>query len=231
MLPLRDKNPSGIIPWAVYGLIGLNTVVFLFEVSLPRDRLMELAEQFGIVPRQITLALQGKANLLGALVIPTFASMFLHGGWAHLLGNMWFLHIFGDNVEARLGRARFILFYLFCGLAASAAQYVLDPNSPVPIIGASGAIAGVLGAYVVCWPRARVLTLVPFFYFIHFVHLPAYFVLGFWFLIQFFQGAASLGVQFTHGVAYWAHVGGFAAGAVLMYLLPGTRGPRRYERR
>lgn len=231
MLPIRDRNPSGIVPWVTYLLIAVNVFVFVFEAGLPRDDLMRVAETFGIVPEKVTLAFQGELSLLTAALIPALTSMFLHGGWAHLLGNMWFLYIFGDNVEARLGRTLYIAFYIVCGLAAATAQYVLNTTSPTPIIGASGAIAGVLGAYFVCWPRARVLTIVPLFYFIHFANLPAVVVLGFWFIIQFFQGAASLGLQFTHGVAYWAHVGGFAAGVVLVRLLPRSKKAPREEQR
>jgi len=145
---------------------------------------------------------------------------------------MWFLFVFGDNVEGRLGHLPFLGFYLFCGLAASAAQYVLGPGVDMPTIGASGAVAGVLGAYVVCWPRARVLTLLPVFLFFRFVELPAVVVLGFWVLIQFLQGAASLGVQVAHGgVAYGAHVGGFVIGALLVNVLPRRRLTGRERRR
>jgi membrane associated rhomboid family serine protease len=172
------------------------------------------------------------------MLMPALTCMFMHGGWAHLLGNMWFLFIFGDNVEARLGRVTFLLFYLFCGLAASAAQYMLEPDSAIPVIGASGAIAGVLGAYAVCWPRARIITLVPIFVLITFVELPAAFVLGFWFVIQLLQGAASIGLTYAHGgVAYGAHAGGFLVGAALMKLLcisgwqARRHGPRTYRAR
>ena len=223
MLPLRDKNPSGVVPWAVYGLIAANSLVFVHELSLPPQGLMALVARYGMVPRQVTLAVGGRADPVTAILVPAIASMFLHGGWAHLIGNMWFLHIFGDNVEDRLGHLGFLVFYVFCGLMATAAQYVLYPKSPVPTIGASGAIAGVLGAYVVRWPRAPILTLVPSFYLIQFIELPTVIVLGIWFLLQFFQGAASLGVAFAHGVAYWAHVGGFVTGALLMLALPQRR--------
>jgi membrane associated rhomboid family serine protease len=157
--------------------------------------------------------------------------MFLHGGWLHLIFNMWYMFIFGDNVEGRLGHGLFLAFYLGCGLIAAGAQYLLGPGSTVPTIGASGAIAGLLGAYAVCWPRARVLSVVPVFFFLYFVELPALFLLGFWFLIQLVQGATSLGVEFAHGgVAYWAHIGGFGAGALLIKLLPVSRRPRRAGR-
>jgi len=230
MLPIRDRNPAPIAPYVVYVLIALNLFAFFIELGQSPEELGEFVERFGVVPFRVTAALRGEGSLLLAILIPTFTSMFLHGGWAHLLGNMWYLWIFGDNVEGRLGHVKFALFYLICGLAAAMTHYVLSPGSKLPTIGASGAIAGVLGAYAVCWPRARILTIVPIFYFIHFVELPALLVLGFWFLIQFVQGAASLGVAFDHGgVAYWAHVGGFVAGVLLIKLLPGQRYKRRRE--
>jgi membrane associated rhomboid family serine protease len=224
MLPIRDRNPSGTFPGVVFLLIAVNALVFLLERSLRPDALSALFLDYGLVPATATGALQGKTSLVGGAILPAFTCMFLHGGWAHLLGNMWYLWIFGDNVEARLGHAGFLLFYLFCGLTAGATQYVLDPGSTIPIVGASGAIAGVLGAYAVCWPRARVLTILPVFYFITFVDVPAMVVLGFWFLLQLLQGAASLGVQFAHGgVAYGAHVGGFVVGALLIGVVPGRK--------
>ncbi|MGD2174299.1 MAG: rhomboid family intramembrane serine protease [Candidatus Brocadiaceae bacterium] len=224
MLPLRDRNPSGIVPWVVYGLIAVNCLAFFIEISLPEEALREVMNYYGVVPGRVTDALTGGGNLLGAVLVPAFTSMFLHGGWAHLLGNMWFLYIFGDNVEGRLGHLSFLLFYIGCGLCATTAQYVLRPHSGIPTIGASGAIAGALGAYAACWPRARILTLVPVFFFLHFIELPAVFVLGMWFLVQFLQGTASLGVTFAHGgVAYWAHVGGFLAGLILVKVWPTRR--------
>ncbi|MFO8009096.1 MAG: rhomboid family intramembrane serine protease, partial [Candidatus Brocadiia bacterium] len=167
MLPLRDKNPPGTTPVVLYALIVANVAAFLFEFSLPDEQLRAALTRFGVVPSQVVAALRGEAPLLAALLLPAFTSMFLHGGWVHLLGNMWFLHIFGDNVEGRLGHGGFLVFYLVCGLMATAAQVALSAGSDIPTIGASGAIAGVLGAYAVCWPRARVLTLVPIFYLIH----------------------------------------------------------------
>jgi membrane associated rhomboid family serine protease len=231
LLPLRDRNPSGTVPVVVYSIIAANAFVFVLELGLSQEQLMEVATRYGVVPQDVTRALRGDASLLMRAVVPAFTSMFLHGGWAHLIGNMWFLHIFGDNVEDRLGHVGFAVFYLGCGLAAGASQYALDPQSSVPCIGASGAIAGVLGAYVLCWPHARVLTIVPFFFFIHFVELPAVLVLGMWFFIQFISGAASIGVKFTHGVAYWAHIGGFVAGLAVMWLLGGRKDSRRGSRR
>lgn len=221
MIPIKDRNPSGITPWGVYLLIGANVACFLFQLSLPEPKLRSFLLEYGMVPRRVTAAIHGKAPLMKAVVIPALASMFLHGGWLHLIGNMWFLHLFGDNIEGRLKIFRFLAFYLLCGLFASSAQYLINPSSPLPTIGASGAIAGVLGAYIVTWPRARILTLLPIFYFITFVELPAIFVLGFWFMLQIFEGVGSLGTQYSHGgVAYAAHVSGFICGAILVKTAP-----------
>ncbi len=228
MIPVRDKNPSGSVPWVVYLLIALNAAAFLYEAALPDEQLAALIGDFGLVPRNVTAAFRGHASLQRAVLIPALTSMFLHGGWLHLIGNMWFLHIFGDNVEDRLRHGPFLVFYLACGLLASALQYALNPSAPIPTVGASGAIAGVLGAYIVSWPGARIVTLAPLFSLITFVELPAFLVLGMWFIIQFFEGVGNIGAQFARGgVAYWAHVGGFLAGAVLMRLLSTWRPPRR----
>ncbi|MFW6457537.1 MAG: rhomboid family intramembrane serine protease [Planctomycetota bacterium] len=221
MIPISDRNPSPIKPWVVWGLIACNVLIFIGEYGLNNSELHELMLNYGMVPQRVTEALQGKANIVTALLIPTFTSLFLHGGLLHLASNMWFLHIFGDNVEAKLGRLQFGLFYLFCGIFAHATQYMMAPTSPIPTIGASGAIAGVLGAYIVTWPRARIVTLVPIFFLLTFMQLPAVVVLGFWFILQLFQGVGTIGTQFSSGgVAYGAHVGGFIAGAILIKILP-----------
>jgi membrane associated rhomboid family serine protease len=232
VLPLRDKNPSGITPWVTYALIAANCLVFVLELGLDEPALKAVAVRFGMVPSRVTEVLRGQVPAIAGLVVPAFTSMFLHGGWAHLLGNMWFLFIFGDNVEGRTGHLTYLTFYLVCGVVAGATQYAINSASQVPCIGASGAIAGVLGAYIACWPHARILTLVPVFIVLTLIELPAALVLGFWFLIQFFQGTASIGIGFTHGVAYWAHVGGFVTGLLLIRLIPARRRPPRtaYER-
>jgi len=211
MFPLRDDVPSRHFPLVTVSIVVVNVVIFLFQV-LAGPAASSIAELFGIVPARIT------TQWLNPLVLLTlFSSMYLHGGWAHLIGNMWYLWIFGDNVEDRMGRGRFFIFYTLCGLVAGLLQIVAAPRSTIPMIGASGAIAGVLGAYLLLFPRARVSTLVPLFFFIRIIWLPAIVVLGSWFVIQLFNGLASLNVVVqTGGVAWWAHIGGFVAGMALL---------------
>jgi membrane associated rhomboid family serine protease len=188
------------------GLITLNAIAFLIELQLDENALKQLVEVFGVVP-----ALFSWPSVL--------TSMFLHGGWLHFLGNMLYLWIFGDNVEDRLGHARYIMFYLFCGVAAALAQTATNPFSTVPMIGASGAIAGVMGAYFVLYPHSRVLTAVFIVFLIDLVEIPAIFFLGIWFLMQLFSGVGSIGANAADGsVAFWAHVVGFASGALFAAL-------------
>ena len=216
MIPLRDTIPSRRFPFVNLGLIALNCVCFLFEVSLGDD-LASFIETFGLVPARFDL-------LSAAGVMPLFSSMFLHSGWLHLLGNMLFLYIFGDNVEDRLGHVRYLFFYLLSGAAAGLAQAYSMADSVVPMIGASGAIAGVSGAYFLFFPTARVVTLVPIFFFIQIVEIPAVVFLFLWFLMQVFYGvAAGSGQHGMGGVAWWAHVGGFVFGMISAPLLA----PRR----
>jgi membrane associated rhomboid family serine protease len=207
MIPLRDTQPSARTPVVTSALIAVNILVFLLQVSLdPFSRNFFIAT-FGLVP-----------DAWAASRLTAFTYMFLHGGWLHLIGNCWFLWIYGDNVEDVLGRWRYLLFYVACGLLAGLAQMLLNPYSRVPIVGASGAVAGVMGAYLVKYPHARVLTLVFFF----FVEIPAYLMLVYWLLIQLVSAAGSVGFSQTSqgGVAWFAHVGGFATGVLLIYLLP-----------
>jgi membrane associated rhomboid family serine protease len=204
-------------------LVAINVIVFLWEISLGPD-LEPALLNVAFVPARFW-------NLPGAMlpnVITMFVSMFLHGGWLHLGGNMLYLWIFGDNVEDRLGHARYLVFYLACGLLATLAHAVMNPASAVPSIGASGAIAGVLGAYIVLFPKQRVTTLIPIFIFITVREVPAILLLGFWILMQIFFGAASMSgdLQSAGGVAYFAHIGGFVTGMVLIILLGGLRRPR-----
>jgi membrane associated rhomboid family serine protease len=180
--------------------------------------------QFGVVPRHETVILSGSTHLSPAVaIVPLLTSMFMHAGWLHVIGNMWFLWIFGDNIEDYLGHFKYLIFYLLSGIGASVLHILLNAGSGVPSIGASGAIAGVMGAYLILYPRARVLTLVPLIIFFTFWWLPAWIFLGYWFLIQFLSGAAT-SIAYTSqtggGIAFWAHVGGFAAGILMIKLLP-----------
>jgi membrane associated rhomboid family serine protease len=227
MIPIRDDTPRFSTPYVTYFLIALNTVIFLFEWTVGRQsqgELNALIYEFGVVPRHVTALLGGAGNfnVVGA-VIPILTSMFLHASWLHIIGNMWVLWIFGDNIEDYLGHFRYLLFYLITGVAASVAHILLNPASRIPSVGASGAIAGVMGAYFVLYPKARVLTIVPLIIIFTFWWLPAWIVLGYWFLVQFLSGAAtSIAVtsQSGGGIAFWAHVGGFVSGILLIKLLP-----------
>ncbi|HSP16920.1 MAG TPA: rhomboid family intramembrane serine protease [Thermoanaerobaculia bacterium] len=223
MLPLSDHNPRRSTPYVTYVLVALNVLVFLWEISLGPNLERAL----------IAIAFIPKRLWVPGYLIPSvemmFVSMFLHGGFLHVGGNMLYLWIFGDNVEDRLGHFRYTVFYLLCGVIAALAHAFANPNSTMPAIGASGAIAGVLGGYLILFPRARVTTLIPIFFFITIREIPAIFVLGFWFVLQLFSGVGSLGVpaaQDVGGVAYFAHIGGFVAGMILVVLMGGTR--RRY---
>jgi membrane associated rhomboid family serine protease len=234
MIPIRDDTPRFSTPYITYFIIALNTVVFLFELSVGAQShraLNGLIYQFGVVPVHFERALAGASTLsLPALSLTILTSMFLHGGWLHIIGNMWFLWIFGDNIEDYVGHFPYLLFYLVSGFVAAVSQILLNVGSQVPIIGASGAIAGVMGAYFVLYPRARVLTLVPLIIFFTFWWLPAWIFLGVWFVFQFLSGTATSIADTSHsgGVAFWAHVGGFVTGIVLIKLLPERRGRTRY---
>ena len=207
MIPLRDVIPSRTVPYSTITLIVLNAMAWFYELSVPRESLNDFLTIYGVVPAHVS------ATTL-------FTSMFLHGSWSHVLGNMWYLWIFGDNVEDRVGHGRFIAFYLLCGIAATLGQVAVDPTSTLPTIGASGAIAGVMGAYFVLYPHSRVLTLIPWI-FLQIVELPAIVLLGFWFVMQLFSAgtiAMTSSVQ-GGGVAFAAHVAGFifGAGAVFVF--------------
>ena len=201
MLPLRDVIPSRTTPYITVTIIALNALAWFYELSLPREVLPQFLQTYGFVP--------------AFFAVPTLlTSMFLHGSWSHVIGNMWYLWIFGDNVEDRVGHGRFIVFYLLCGVAAAVGQFAMDPNSMLPTIGASGAIAGVMGAYFVLYPHSRVLTLVPLFFYFEIFELPAIVLLGFWFLMQLFSAGAIAVTTNTQGggVAFMAHVAGFLTG-------------------
>ena len=227
MIPLRDSVPARSLPGVTWALIGVNVFVFLHELALGPG-LDEFLRTWGFIPaRYFHLAVTDPGNWAGR-TLPLVTSMFLHGGWAHLLGNMLYLWIFGDNVEDRLGHVRYLVFYLLSGMAAGLAQAYLYPDSAVPTIGASGAISGVLGAYLVLFPTARVLTLIPLLFFFPVVEVPAALYLGFWFLMQLLSGVLDLGLGGGGGgVAVWAHVGGFLVG---MALVPLLRRRRSYPR-
>jgi len=226
MIPIRDVNPSPGTPVVNYAIIGACTLVFLFELSLGKH-LQAYLTQFGLVPAHSLRLTPGFGS--AQQVIPFFTSVFLHGGWLHLLGNMWILYIFGDNIESHLGHARYAIFYLASGVIAGLIHVVTNWASTVPTVGASGAVAGVMGAYFILYPRARILTFVPIFFFFTLMELPAYIFLGFWFLLQFFSGTFSLlaGTRDVAGIAWWAHIGGFVGGIVLLKVIRPSRRSRR----
>ena len=227
MIPIRDDAPRSTFPYVNYFLIALNTVVFLFEYSLGRHLQMFLNE-FAFIPARVNAWLAGQLPI-DAVIVPVFTSMFLHASWLHLIFNMWALAIFGDNIEDRLGHFRYLIFYLLSGVGATITHYFFNFDSPIPSLGASGAIAGVMGAYLISFPSARVLTWV-FGIFIFWI--PAWLWLSFWFIVQFLSGAASAiaySAQTSSGVAVWAHVGGFICGMVLIKLLPARQKYYLYE--
>jgi membrane associated rhomboid family serine protease len=214
MIPIRDTTKSRTVPFVNYLLIAICGVVFLFEVSLG-SRAEMLVSRFGVIPADVSMLWRDHHVSVGSL-LTLVTSTFLHGGWMHLIGNMLYLYIFGDNVEDRIGHGPYLFFYLLCGVGASVVQVLSSQLSTVPLIGASGAIAGVLGAYFLLYPRARILTLVPLFVFFPVIELSAFFFLGFWFIMQFLQGSLSAGADVAGGVAWWAHAGGFLVGAALL---------------
>jgi len=228
MLPLRDDVPSRTFPFVTVGLIVVNAVVFIGEIARSGG-LQQAAYDYGFVPGYLTAFASGEGVPVGQAFFPLLSSMFLHGGWLHLIGNMWYLWIFGDNVEDRLGHLRFLLFYVLCGLIGNFAHYLFNTGSALPAIGASGAVSGVLGAYLISYPRARILVLLPLFFFWQFIELPALVVLGFWLVLQFLNGAASLAHGAGGGVAWWAHVGGFLGG-ILIFLIFRPRPRVAYRR-
>ena len=217
MIPLRDVIPSRTTPYITVTLIVLNAVAWFYEVSLPGDVLPLFLQVYGVVP----------ARLHNVTLV---TSMFLHGSWMHVIGNMWYLWIFGDNVEDRVGHGRFIVFYLLCGIAASIGQILIDPGSTLPTIGASGAIAGVMGASFVLYPRSRVLTLVTLVFFWEVIEVPAIMLLGFWFVMQLFSAGAIAVTASTGGggVAFMAHVAGFLCGMGGIFLFRQRERPEQY---
>jgi len=226
MLPIRDDAPRSTTPYVTYFLIALNLVIYFFEWQLgPRDQASFLSS-FALIPLRVTSWVSGAAPL-NHVFFPFFSSMFLHANWPHVIVNVWFLAIFGDNVEDRLGHFPYMVFYLACGLAGNLAHFAFNVNSQALAMGASGAIAGVMGAYFLLYPRARVLTWWVFFV----LWLPAWLVLGYWFLWQFLSGVASVlpSSGQTGGIAFWAHVGGFACGLLLIKILPTRKDVYAFE--
>ncbi|MCE2509563.1 MAG: rhomboid family intramembrane serine protease [Alphaproteobacteria bacterium] len=235
MIPIRDDNPTTLRPLVTIGLIGVCVLVFLWQIGQPAEQQERIFYALGLIPA----VLFGHAELPPELVtvsssMTVLTSMFLHGGFLHLAGNMLYLWIFGNNVEDAMGHGRFVAFYVLCGIAAALTQGMLNPESTVPMVGASGAIGGVLGAYLLLHPRAIIWIVVPIFFYLHVMRVPAFVMLGLWFLMQFLSTAMMEGSG--GGVAYGAHVGGFVAGMILIpffrypevpLLNRGPAGPRR----
>ncbi len=217
MIPLRDTQPSFSKPLVTGLLIAINILIFLYEFSLDPFSLNHFIMEYGVVPSRFQY-------------LDLISSMFLHGGWFHLLGNMWFLWIYGDNVEDVLGHHKYLLFYILCGVAAGMVQVLTNPGSRIPTVGASGAIAGVMGAYLIKFPRSKIVTLVPIFIFVTTMEIPAVFMLLYWFVLQIFSGFGSAGTSNVSqgGVAWFAHIGGFLAGMLLIKIM-GTKD--RYSNR
>jgi membrane associated rhomboid family serine protease len=224
MIPLRSETPRRKFPIVNLLLIVANLLVFVYQLSLPPRTGELLVQQFGLIPLRAERALAHPGPGLVPAIVPLVTSMFLHGGFLHILGNMLFLWVFGGNVEDRLGHLRYLGLYFICGIGAGLAQIAVNWGSRLPSIGASGAISGVMGAYIVLFPGARVLMLVPLLFFFFTVRIPALLVLGYWFVIQFLSGLSTLGQINQGGVAWWAHIGGFILG---MFLVWGLRQQRR----
>jgi membrane associated rhomboid family serine protease len=230
MFPLRDDIQSESFPIVTIFIIILNSFMWMYEISLG-PRLENFLWQYGLVPLHVVAYDHFRGGFIGNALIPMFTSIFMHGGWMHIIGNMWFLWIFGDNIEGRLGHFKFFLFYLLCGIGASVIHVISNPESRIPTIGASGAISGVLGAYLISFPHARVLTLFIIVIIIRIIEIPAFAFLIFWFVFQFLSSASQASMQQdAGGVAYWAHMGGFVVGIVLLLLFPKKPSPQPHSR-
>jgi len=226
MIPLKDLTSRRSFPAVTFFLIAANIAVFIYQLSLPPATAETFVRTYGLVPSKIQLALLGRHYSMQQALLPLFTCMFLHGGFLHILGNMWFLWIFGANVEDRLGSLAYLLFYIVCGVGSGVAQAAFSWGSRIPSIGASGAISGVLGAYIVLFPASRILTLVPLFVIFFMARIPAVIFIGLWFVVQFLSGLDSLGAHTAAaagGVAWWAHVGGFALGVLLAWAIKPAR--------
>jgi len=217
MIPLRDNIHPNIIPFVTVTLIAANIGVFVYELRWTPAELNAWVSLFGMIPSRFTTAFS-TLSLNPAAYFSLVTNLFLHGGWMHIIGNLWFLWLFGSSVEYCLGHANFLLFYFVCGIIANLTQVAFDPTSTIPIIGASGAISGILGAYAICFPRAKIKTLLPLFFIFTIIEIPAFAFLAIWFVYQLQSGAASQAMGGS-GIAWWAHVGGFVSGALLNRLL------------
>ena len=231
MFPIQDSVPARSVPVSTRALILVNVIFFFFEIGLPRDSVEQLFYLFGLVPKRFTDP--DWAASIGFPIgtyWPILTHQFLHAGWLHILANMWTLWIFGDNVEDRMGPVRFTIFYLACGTVAGLTQLLINPDSTLPSVGASGAIAGVLGAYLLFFPTARLVVMFPIFFFPFFFEVPAVFYLAIWFFTQLFSGTLALaGPQQVGGIAWWAHIGGFIGGMLLCWLFVRRPAPRRLQ--
>ncbi len=231
MIPLKDTTPRRLFPIVTVLLIAINVLVFVYQITLPPHAAEAFVKTYAFVPRNLQLALEGHRYSLEQGLLPLFTSMFLHGGFMHILGNMWFLWIFGGNVEDRMGSAVYLFFYIICGLGSGVAQLLFSWGSAIPSLGASGAISGVLGAYIVFFPGSRILTLVPLFIIWFTARIPAIIFIGLWFIAQFLSGVGSLetpGAASTGGVAWWAHIGGFLLGLFIARSMGGRRPAASY---
>ena len=223
MFPLKDTIPSRTFPIITLSIIVINSIIFIYELYLGSD-VDHLVSSLGVTPVLYTQAWQENPWQLISGIVPLLSSLFLHGGWLHVISNMWYLWIFGDNVEDRTGHFRFLLFYLFCGILATFSHIILNPISDIPTIGASGAIAGVMGAYFILYPRSRIVTLFFLLIFVQIVEIPALYFLGFWIILQVISGTLSTGLTAASGgVAWWAHIGGFLAGLIFIFSFRKTR--------
>jgi membrane associated rhomboid family serine protease len=227
VIPLKDMTPRRSFPVVTLLLITVNVVVFLHQISLTPSAGDVFVRTYGLVPAKISLALAGRHYTMVEALLPLVTCMFLHGGFLHIVGNLWFLWVFGANVEDRLGSLPYLLFYFAAGIGSGIAQTLFSWGSRVPSIGASGAISGVLGAYIVFFPASRILTLVPLLIIWFTWRIPAMIFIGLWFAVQFLSGISSLGSQSVGGVAWWAHVGGFLIGVVVALMVRSASGPPR----
>jgi len=231
VIPVGDEPRSRAFPWVNLGLIAINVLVFFYELSLDQRGLQQLFFDWGVISQRLVDWLKAPSGWEEPATV--FTSMFLHGGWLHLIGNMLYLWVFGDNVEDALGHVKYLLFYLVSGIGAVAMQVAVDMDARIPMVGASGAISGVLGAYMFLYPTATVSVLVPFFWFFGFVPMPAVVLIGFGFLLQLVSGVASLGapaVGVEQGIAFWAHIGGFVTGFLIVLIFRPKRRSRLVQR-